>query len=50
MTALGTALLLLGTVGAIVLVAVVVVFALLGANARLRNMGAEEFWKSRPKD
>jgi hypothetical protein len=43
-------LILLGTVGAITYGVIVAVFLLLGANARLKNIGAEEFWKSRPKD
>jgi O-antigen ligase len=41
---------LFGTVGWILYVVVLVVFLVLGANQRLRNMGAEEFWNSRPKD
>jgi hypothetical protein len=41
---------LLGPVGQVVYGAIVAVCLLLGANARLRNIGAEEFWKSRPKD
>jgi hypothetical protein len=31
-------------------VVVVVVCLVKGANARLKRIGAEEFWESRPKD
>jgi len=41
---------LLGTPGTIVLGVVAVICVILGANARLKNIGAEEFWKSRPDD
>ncbi len=43
-------LILLGTVGAVVYVVIVVVGLILGANSRLRNVGAEDFWRSRPPE
>jgi len=43
-------LILLGAAGLIVYGIIIVVCVVLGANARLKNIGAEEFWKSRPKD
>jgi hypothetical protein len=42
--------LLLGAVGKIIIGAIVFIFLILGANARLKRMGAEEFWQSRPDD
>lgn len=41
---------LIGTVGIAIYGAVVVVCLILGANARLKNIGAEDLWRSRPKD
>jgi hypothetical protein len=41
---------LFGASGAIVYGVIVAICLVLGANARLRNIGAEEFWESRPKD
>jgi hypothetical protein len=41
---------LLGTAGKIVYGAIIVIALVLGANARLRNVNAEEFWESRPDD
>jgi hypothetical protein len=41
---------LLGAVGGVIVGVFVVVCLILGANARLKRMGAEEFWESRPKD
>jgi len=43
-------LILLGAAGPVVYGIIVVVCVVLGANARFKNIGAEEFWKSRPKD
>lgn len=42
--------LLAGTVGVVIYVVFLVVCLVLGANQRLKNMGAEDFWNSRPKD
>jgi len=39
-----------GGIGGAVVIVFVVVCGVLGANARLKRMGAEEFWESRPKD
>jgi hypothetical protein len=51
MTAAGILLVALtGTVGVIICVAFLVVCLIVGANQRLKNMGAEDFWNSRPKD
>lgn len=41
---------LLGTVGKIIIGLIVFYFLVVGANARLKRMGAEEFWRSRPDD
>lgn len=46
----GPVAILLGSVGRIALAAIAVVVLILGTNARLRNLGAEEFQKSRPED
>lgn len=43
-------LILIGGVGTIIYLVIVLVVAIVGANARLRNVDAEAFWKSRPKD
>lgn len=43
-------LILIGDAGKILFGIIVVLFLALGARSRLRNLGAEEFWKSRPKD
>jgi hypothetical protein len=39
-----------GAVAVAVYVVVVVVCLVIGANSRLKKIGAEEFWESRPKD
>jgi hypothetical protein len=39
-----------GAIGGVIYVAFLVVCLVLGANQRLRNMDAEAFWDSRPKD
>jgi hypothetical protein len=39
-----------GAVGIAVVGVFVIVCLVIGANARLKRMGAEEFWESRPKD
>jgi hypothetical protein len=39
-----------GAVGAVAYVVFLVICLVLGANARLKRVGAEEFWESRPKD
>jgi len=50
-TIVGIGLLLFGgTVGAVIYVTFLVICLIKGANQRLRNLGAEEFWNSRPKD
>jgi hypothetical protein len=41
---------LLGTVGKVIIGAIVFTFLILGANARLKRIGAEEFWRSRPDE
>jgi hypothetical protein len=41
---------LLGTVSMVVYIAIAAICLVLGANARLKNIGAEKFWESRPKD
>lgn len=43
-------LILTGAVGAVIVGIFVVVCLVIGANGRLKRMGAEEFWESRPKD
>lgn len=43
-------LILIGGLGKVLLGLIVVCFLALGARARVRTLGAEEFWKSRPKD
>jgi len=43
-------LILLGSFGEILLGIIIVCFLALGAKSRLKNMHAEEFWDSRPKD
>lgn len=44
------ALMLIGTVGHIILGAMVAVCLVVGANARLKRLDAEEFWRSGPDD
>jgi hypothetical protein len=39
-----------GVVGAVIYIVILIVCLVLGANQRLKNLGAEEFWNSRPKD
>jgi hypothetical protein len=39
-----------GTVGVVIYVVFLVGALIRGANMRLKRMGAEEFWESRPKD
>ena len=39
-----------GLVGVLIYVAFLIVCLVLGANQRLRNMDAEAFWDTRPKD
>ncbi|HEY2479503.1 MAG TPA: hypothetical protein VGI17_12335 [Solirubrobacterales bacterium] len=39
-----------GTVGVVAYIVFLVVCLVLGQNARLKKIGAEEFWESRPKD
>jgi hypothetical protein len=41
---------LFGVVGMVAYAVLVVVCLIRGANNRLKNLGAEEFWESRPKD
>lgn len=41
---------LIGTVGHIILGVIVALFLILGANARLKRLNGEEFWRSRPDD
>jgi hypothetical protein len=44
------AILAFGTVAIVAYVIFLVVCLVIGANARLKKLGAEEFWESRPKD
>ncbi len=39
-----------GVVGVVAYAALLVFCLVRGANQRLKRMGAEEFWESRPKD
>jgi hypothetical protein len=42
--------LIAGAVGAVIYVVFLVICLVLGANQRLKNIGAQDFWNSRPKD
>jgi hypothetical protein len=42
--------LVFGLVGVVAYAILLVVCLVLGQNARLKKIGAEEFWESRPKD
>lgn len=50
LTLVTAVLLLLGTVGKILFAVVVIVALILIANSRLRDIDAEEFWRTRPPD
>jgi hypothetical protein len=41
---------LLGAVGIAIYIVIVGVCLFIDANARLKRLGAQEFWESRPKD